>query len=223
MLRYECAEIRARSDSSTWQKTDLPDEIFTHVLTNFGVMVMPDASAALNGWQRSLDLWIVNLLTTCAVTECFRILKPGGACGITTWDTIGWIPDVRLALATISGAPPLPDDETIMGSMGDHKPWHQAGYVKQKLEDHGFGDVKVEVVPNASPIEDLTVFLEQLSGMVGHFTTKFWSEGDRARYGGEIKVALTKHMTEKYPDGQVFELTMIAIIASARKPPIYRE
>jgi len=76
------------------------------------------------------------------------------------------------ALATITGAPPFPDDETFISSMGDGK---------------------------------------------RQFTSKFWSEEDRARYGSEVKPTLMKLMTEKYPNGQAFELRMVAIIASAHK------
>ena len=158
------------------------------------------------------------LIDQLRAAECFRILKPGGACGLTTWVTAGWTPDVREALATLTGAPPFPEDEVFLRSVGDGKPWHHPEYVKRKLEDHGFEDIKVEVVPDSSLIDNTAAFVDQFSGMLGWFTSKFWSEEDRAKYGGEVKRVLMKHMSQKYPDGQAVELTMVAIIASARKP-----
>jgi len=177
---------------------------------------MPDPTAALNGW-RSLHFFGCQL-TYRTATECFRILKPGGVCGISTWDTLGWTPHVRGAIATITGAPPFPDDETFLRSMSDGKPWHRAEYVEQKLGDHGFQGIKVEIMANSYTMDSATYFVELFSGMSAQFTAKFWSEDDHARYGREVKPALMKYMTEKYPDDQAFELTMVAIIASARKP-----
>jgi hypothetical protein len=86
------------------------------------------------------------------VTECFQVLKPSDKCGVTIWVTVGWTPDVREALATITSAPPFTEDEIFMGSFGDGKPWCRAECVKQKLEDHGFTDVKVDVVPTLPPL-----------------------------------------------------------------------
>jgi hypothetical protein len=177
---------------------------------------MPDPTAVLDG-RYCISGLIGRRLTSYMVTECFRVLKPGGKCGVTTWVTAGWTPDVREALATITGAPPFPEDEIFMGSVGDGKPWYRAEYVQQKLEDHGFKDVKVDVVPDSSTIDNAAAFVDQFSGMVGWFISKFWSEDDRAKYGEEVKPALMKYMSEKYPDGQPIGLSMAAIIASARK------
>ncbi|KIM84591.1 hypothetical protein PILCRDRAFT_818173 [Piloderma croceum F 1598] len=100
------------------QKTGFPDGSFIHVLTNFGVMLMPDPTAVLN--------------------KCFRVLKPGGKYGVTTWTTAGWTPDVQEAFVTITGAPLFSEDEIFMGFFGDGKPWYRAEYVKRKLEDRGW-------------------------------------------------------------------------------------
>jgi hypothetical protein len=150
--------------------------------------------------------------------ECFRILKSGGRCGISTWDTIGWLPSVRDAIATIPGAPSFPDDETFLTSMGDGKPWNRAEYVKENLQALGFEDIKVEVMREASLIDNATAFAEQFSTILAQFTSKFWSTEECDRCGGEVKPALVKYMSEKYPDDQPFELTMVAILASGRKP-----
>jgi hypothetical protein len=102
--------------------------------------------------------------------------------------------------------------------MGDGKPWNRAEYVKEKLQELGFEDIKVEVMRDASLIDNVTAFAEQLSTILVQFTLMFWSTEERARYGGEVKPALMKYMSEKYSDDQPFELTMVAILASGRKP-----
>jgi hypothetical protein len=128
------------------------------------------------------------------------------------------MPDVCKAVATVTGAPPFPDHQTLLRSMGDGKPWYHAQYLKQKLQDHGFEDIKAEIMPDSFIIDNAAAFVELFSGMSEQFISQCWSEDDCARYGVEIKPALMKYMTEKYPDGQAFDLTMVAIVASARKP-----
>jgi hypothetical protein len=156
------------------------------------------------------------------MTECFRILESGGVCGISTWGTVGWMPDVREAFATITGAPPFPDHKTLQSSLGDGGQWYRSEYVKQKLADHGFEGIKVEVVPSPVTFDNVPAFVEHFLAMSTQFTAKFWSKDDHAKYSGEIKPALMKHMTKKYPEGHATELTkatqMMAIVASARKP-----
>lgn len=68
---------------------------------------------------------------------------------------------VREAVATIPA-----DHETYITSPCDGKPWHHAAYVKQKLEDHGFQGIEVNVVPNSTPFENVTAFVEQFSGIL---------------------------------------------------------
>jgi hypothetical protein len=109
----------------------------------------------------------------------FRILKTGGVCGTTAWDSVGWVTYIREAVHH-PWRSPFPDHETYITSFGDGKPWHHAAYVKQKLEDHGFQGIEVNVVPNFTPIENATAFVEQFSGILEHLTTDFWSQEDRA-------------------------------------------
>ncbi|MCJ1468540.1 hypothetical protein MMC07_007169 [Pseudocyphellaria aurata] len=176
--------------------TGLPDEHFTHVITNFAIMLVPDSDAALN--------------------ECFRILQPSGICAFSTWDTVGWIPDVRAAFATLPGSPPFPDPETFHASIGKGR-WYEASFVAQKLAAVGFVDVKVEVVRQTSQTKDATEFCDIFETMLHHIKEQFWSEEERRRCGPLLPGALLTHLKDKYGDG-VIEMHWAAILATGRKP-----
>jgi len=177
---------------------------------------VPDPTAALNGeWD------FPHLLNGCQLTvraiECFRMLKPGGICALSTWDTIGWIGDVRAAFATIPGAPPFPDVESWLASWGEGA-WHRATYVEQQLTAHGFVNVRVEIVPDTVTIPSPEQYYEVFSPMVQHIKTKFWSEDECERCGGSIKPALLKYLTDKYGEGRPVETNWAAILTTASKP-----
>jgi hypothetical protein len=138
-------------------------------------------------------------------------------CAFSVWEKLGWVPDFSATVATIPDAPPFPDMETFL-SKATTGPWHHHEFVEQQLVTHGFVDIKVEVVPTSSLVEDSTVFAKAFSAvMVRLLTPHVWSEQDRDRFGGLVEPALAKHLMEKYK-GKPFELEMIAIIATARKP-----
>jgi len=100
--------VRERINGSNWkganaqlvdaQKTELPDTFFTHIITSFGILLMLDPAAALQ--------------------ECFRMLRPGGTCALSTWQSVGWILEIRAVIDSIPGAPKLPETEELMASMG---------------------------------------------------------------------------------------------------------
>ncbi|KAI9698156.1 MAG: hypothetical protein M1836_004158 [Candelina mexicana] len=178
------------------RKMDLPSNHFTHVLTNFGISFISDPSAALNEW--------------------FRILLPSGICGLTSWSTIGWYPEVAAALATLPGPPPIPSmPEFIRSANGGD--WHLGSYISQTLTQHGFVDVKTETVEHKASISSPAKLCETLGPMVGLITGKFWSEQQREELGPQVMPAVRKFLDEKYGDG-ILELDWVAIVATARKP-----
>jgi hypothetical protein len=113
---------------------------------------------------------------------------------------------LREGLATIHGAPLLPDAEAFLNAMSDRKPWYSAEYVKQKFEGHGFQYVLTEIMPGLLSVENVTTFVQQLMASTEQYISKFWSEEVHANFSGKIWPALLNFMTEKYPDGQAFEL-----------------
>lgn len=180
------------------QSTGLPKDYFTHVITNMGLMLMPDSQTALN--------------------EIFRILRPGGICAFSTWKTAGWVPDVVAALATIPGAPPFPDTEKLMIGVNHGALWHHPSYVEQQLPAHGFEDAKVVTITSLASVDSPATYVEMFWRILTGMIYIFWSNEDREKYTGLAKPALLKYMTEKYGEGQRIEWEMTAILATARKP-----
>jgi len=187
----------AKSQIVDAQNTGLPSNNFTHVITSFGVMLMPEPIAALE--------------------ECFRILKPGGVCGISTWESVGWYTDFRAAMATIEGAPALPDDKTFIAATGKGA-WNQPLYVKEQLEARGFQTVEVNKASGFPRMDSPAEYTEGFLSMVPFMVSKFWSSEELERLRPMIKPAMLKYMTEKYGEGKEFEFEMKAIIATGRKP-----
>lgn len=148
--------------------------------------------------------------------ECFRILQPSGTCALSTWDTVGWIPDMRAVFATLPGSPTFPDTEAFHASLGKGR-WFEASFVKQKFTALGFVDVKVEVVRRTSQIKNAAEFVEIFSTMAQFIMERFWSEEEKLRCGSLIKGALLEYLTSKYGDGAI-EMDWAAILATGTKP-----
>lgn len=150
------------------------------------------------------------------IIECFRILQPSGICALSTWDTVGWIPDVQAAFATLPGSPMFPDKETFYASLGKGR-WYETSFVEQKLTAFGFADVKVEVVRRTSQTKDAAEFFRVFDTMLRVIAERFWSEEERRRCGPLVEGALLKHLKAKYGDG-IIEMDWAAILATGRKP-----
>eukprot|EP01121_Diplochlamys_sp_Union-15-3_P018320 TRINITY_DN6647_c0_g1_i1.p1 TRINITY_DN6647_c0_g1~~TRINITY_DN6647_c0_g1_i1.p1 ORF type:complete len:284 (-),score=45.01 TRINITY_DN6647_c0_g1_i1:35-886(-) len=179
------------------QNTGLPDNHYTHIFTNFGIMMMPNPTAALN--------------------ECFRILKPGGVCAFTTWQYVGWFDEVRSALNDNPEFPPVPDIEVWMKSLGNGD-WHRVDFVKQVLSTHGFNDIKVNVISNNTVIHNPEEFADTFSVFLGHFLHTFWSESDCQKHKPNLRACLLNYTTKKYGAGKSFDIKMEAIVSTCRKP-----
>lgn len=150
------------------------------------------------------------------IIECFRILQPSGICALSTWDTVGWAPDVRASFATLPGSPMFPDVETFHASLGKGR-WYEASFVEQKLTAVGFVDVKVEVVRRTSHTVDAAEFCRVFDTMLRVLVERFWSEEERRRCGPLVEGALVKHLNGKYGDG-IIEMDWAAILATGTKP-----
>jgi len=200
--------VQQRIDENGWKgvktqvvdgmKTGFPDNHFTHVVTNFGIMLMPEPEDALG--------------------ECHRILQPGGVCAFTSWQTIGWIPDIRKVIATIEGAPPLPNTNTFLKSMGKGE-WWDTSYVETALKRWGFEDIVLNTVRNVTTMGKPEAYGQSFSGMLGKMLvgSKTWTQEDFEKYGKLLAPAVTIYYKEKNGEKEV-ELEMVAILATARKP-----
>ncbi|KAL8718232.1 MAG: hypothetical protein Q9225_004604 [Loekoesia sp. 1 TL-2023] len=202
--------VRARIEENGWrntkaklvdaQKTGLPDGSFTHVLANFVIMGLQEPDAALS--------------------ECFRILKPGGICAFTTWQHVDWITDVRGAFATLPGPPPFPDDLAMYRSWGQGD-WHSTDWIRshiQKSKIYHFTNIEIESVGKDPVMESSAMFVDAFSVMIPMILKKFWSEQDRKEKGEMAVPALLKYMNEKYGDGKEVKMHWVANVVTMEKP-----
>ncbi|KAL8688019.1 MAG: hypothetical protein Q9218_005962 [Villophora microphyllina] len=185
------------------QKTKLPDATFTHVLTNFAIMGLPDPTAALN--------------------ECHRILKPGGICAFTTWAHVDWIADVRATFATLPGPPPFPNDITMYRSWGGHGDWHSPDWVfdhlscVQKNQTYDFIDIDVEAVGKDLVMNSPEMFVDTFSVMIPFIVKKFWNDQQRRELGDMVVPALLEYMEAKYGKGKPVRMRWVANFVTAKK------
>ncbi|KAI9720441.1 MAG: hypothetical protein M1812_002947 [Candelaria pacifica] len=178
------------------QKMNLPDNHFTHILTNFAISLVPDPTAALN--------------------ECFRTLRPNGILGLATGSTIGWYSDVSNALLTLPGPPPVPTaTEFLRSSNGGD--WHLESYISSQLTSHGFTDIQIESIPHKYSIGSVAEFVDDLAPMVNLVTGRFWDEGRREELGGLVLPGLKKYLKGKYGDEEI-EMDWVGMVATGRKP-----
>lgn len=143
------------------------------------------------------------------------MLRPGGICALSSWETVGWVPIVRAAFATLPGPPPFPDTEAMLSSFGPGS-WHRTKHAEEQLRAHGFVEVNVQIARNKMAVKNAAEFVEIFKMMVPLITSKFWSEQERERCGGLINGALMDYLTRKYGKGPI-QLDWAAILATGLK------
>ncbi|THH12457.1 hypothetical protein EW146_g7680 [Bondarzewia mesenterica] len=183
----------AKAEIINAQDTKLPDNHFTHVFTNFGIMLMSEPQAALR--------------------ESFRILKPAGSLGFTGWKHIGWLAPVREALERIPGSPPFPDIYAMLRRTGS---WDEPSFSRQQLVNLGCENVKVELLDFEAAVDSPKIFALSFKAILGQFT-QAWSQEDKKKYEPLLVQKLEEVLTEKHGD-KPFGLRMGAVVATGVKP-----
>lgn len=170
-----------------------PDSSFTHVFNNFGIFFSPVEDAVL--------------------AETYRILKPSGKAGFTSWKSIAWWPKIAdPALAQLlSEAPKLPSPDGLFPAKG----WNDLTAIPSKLEKAGFQDVRVSEFTFALNIE-AEPFTEAIALLVQSIAKRVWSDDDFAEFGGKIEAALLRYINEHYQSG-IVDGNMTAIITLGTK------
>jgi len=195
--------ILKSSPNSTWSRVEtqkmsqtslpLPDATFDYVFNNFGVFFHPDENATL--------------------TETLRVLKSNGTVGFTSWKAIAWWAEVAdPALAQyLPEAPKLP----APGGLFPTKGWNDPEAIPAKLEQAGFGDVKVSEY-KFKPKVEAEPFAQATGFLVQSIAKRVWPEDVYGKFGGEIEAALEQYLKANY-EGGIWDGDMTAIITLGSK------
>lgn len=165
-----------------------PDSSFTHVFNNFGIFFSPIEDSVLS--------------------ETYRVLKPSGKAGFTSWKSIAWWPLIAgPALAQfLPEAPKLPSPEGLFPA----KNWHDVTAIPPKLEKAGFRDVEVSEFKFALDI-GVAPFAEAITLLVQSIARRVWSGEEFERFDKWVNWVLLKYINEHYVEG-IVDVTMTAII-----------
>ncbi|KAJ2986970.1 hypothetical protein NUW58_g4768 [Xylaria curta] len=138
------------------QKSDLPDESFSHVTVNFAMHVIPDPGAALQ--------------------EAMRVLQPGGVFAFTVWhkDNVGWVPDMRSSFETLPFDGPMPS-QLPMAPNGKSE-IIDPELIPEQLTGRGFEGVKVRTMERTVPVENAAGYLRRFGMMRDWMVKSYWSE-----------------------------------------------
>jgi ubiquinone/menaquinone biosynthesis C-methylase UbiE len=144
MLR-NAAQKFEQGEAVEWQQADassLPfdDESFDAVVCQFGIMFVPDKALSAR--------------------EAHRVLKPGGVFLFNVWDSMEHNDLGRIAHETISGFFEKDPPTFYQVPFG----YHDQKEIKRVLEEAGFQNLRVDVVPKiggASRAEDAAIGLVQ--------------------------------------------------------------
>ncbi|KAL4946609.1 hypothetical protein BDV06DRAFT_208527 [Aspergillus oleicola] len=177
------------------QDTGLPSGCFTHVFSGFAFNLFPDPQAALS--------------------ECLRILQPGGTLAISLWKQCGWFDIARSAItAHLSPSLPYPGEEILnLPNSG----WDTEYGVRTYLETAGFSDIETTVVE-----KKCTMTLDDLADaclmMVPFVLDKFWTSEQRDMYADKVPGAVREYIEAVFGVDGMGELEAEAVIAVARSP-----
>lgn len=200
MLDY----VRKRKEASQWpskvevmhidqQEVPLPDDSFTHVFNNFGIFFCKDDEKAL--------------------TETYRILRPGGTAGFTSWKVIAWWDSVARPAVKhfIPDGPELPHPGAVFPGRG----WSDASAIPEKLTKAGFKEIDVSEY-SFTPDVEAAEFAEAMAVLVKVITGRLWSEEDNEKFGPQIEPALLKYLETNFEGGK-WDGKMLALISIGKK------
>ncbi|KAK7418906.1 hypothetical protein QQX98_003609 [Neonectria punicea] len=176
--------------------TGLPDNSFSHVGLGLTLHLIPNPDTVL--------------------TDCKRILKPGGIFGATTFhpSSTFWLPDFRSAFASFPFDAPFP--ATLKMQQHADGDWTDPAWIEQHLRAQGFADVQVTLNPGTYRVKSADEFMRSFGSMLAWVTSTWWSEETiKAHPLAEVKGLMGRYLEEKY-GGEGWEIQHAVICMTGR-------
>ncbi|RAH59785.1 methyltransferase [Aspergillus piperis CBS 112811] len=177
------------------QCTALPGDRYTHVVSAFAFMMIPDARAAMR--------------------ECFRILQSGGVLATSTWRTSSWLVIMKEAIETTPWNVKFPTMKEFLALHNEG--WDDEAFVKARFEEEGFEDVEVIAVQRETSLT-VSEFMEIGEGMIPIVTGAFWTPEQREMYEAKAPVVIREYLEERFGAEGVVRMDPVAVLAVGRKP-----
>ncbi|KAK5207927.1 hypothetical protein LTR47_005842 [Exophiala xenobiotica] len=188
---------KAKTAKSDGIDTKLPSSHFTHILLNFGPMIFSDSKKGMG--------------------ECHRMLRPGGTLAMTSWEEVGWMPDVRAAMASDPELPGMaPDHQLRKAFSADGAKWDEEPWVHDFVSEMGFVDVRVEKVKHRSSLSNVTEFMGMIQGVFMLLVNTQWTGEQKEKYRDRAKDVIEKYMVDKYGKGEI-QWDWVALMTIAKK------
>lgn len=180
------------------QNTGIPDKSFDHITCAQGFMILPDSQAAL--------------------TECHRMLKPGGTFALSTWFKEHWSQEVHDALTHLPGAPNWPATSEELTNTWAQGPWENVHYVRSMLHRRGFVDIDVQTKSIMIALKDANDFYEVYDAFIEWVTDRYWTEEEKRVCKPLMRRAVVGYLEGKYGVGKPFEVEKVCILATCKRP-----
>jgi ubiquinone/menaquinone biosynthesis C-methylase UbiE len=177
----------------------LPDDYFTHSLTNQGIEFFGEPVKG--------------------ASEIYRTLKPGGTAVVTTWTAeLGHVRAVNVAQKVYK-----PDTRLMRLPIPEQ--WYQASHLEKTLREGGFEDVEIQ----DKTVWYATKTVEEMTGLLHAMFANFpvgWSESEVAELKPHLQAAIEKAVTKitravsgslKGETEELVGVPMIAHVAVAKK------
>ncbi|BCR96419.1 gliotoxin thiomethyltransferase [Aspergillus luchuensis] len=177
------------------QCTGLPGDRYTHVVSAFAFMMIPDARAAMR--------------------ECFRILQSGGVLATSTWRTSSWLVIMKEAIEATPWNVKFPTMKEFLALHNEG--WDDEAFVKARFEEEGFEDVEVIAVQRETSLI-VSEFMEIGEGMIPIVTGAFWTPEQREMYEAKAPVVIREYLEERFGAEGVVRMDPVAVLAVGRKP-----
>lgn len=131
-------------------------------------------------------------------------------------DSPGWSAELRTAFESLPFEVEKLPDPFPMAAHGKLE-WTDPAGVEKELARHGFHDVKVQTIDQASPVDSAEDFLARFGMMKTWVINTYWSEASKEKAAGMLDEHIINHLKQKH-DGKGWKLRWKMIVATCRNP-----